>query len=114
VDIRNIDKTERLILLTKLACAIGLLHQHDWVFGNLNFSNVAFALDPPRLMLIDCDNAAALADLRRRQPSTVFWDPPECPIIPRSTKWRQQELQDTVTDVYKLALAILRCLILQP
>lgn len=110
VDIRSIDKTERLILLAKLAWAISLLHKHDWVFGDLNFTNMAFALDPPRLMLIDCDNTAALADVGRSQPSTPFWDPPECPTSPRLTEWRQQELQDTVTDVYKLGLAILRCL----
>ena len=49
-------------------------------------------------------------DTGRRQSSTPYWDPPECPINPAPGQRRQQDLQDTVTDVYKLGLAILRCL----
>lgn len=110
VDLREIDRTERLILLAELVYAIGWLHKRRWVFGDLSFTNVVFAIDPPRLMLIDCDGAAALTDMNRKQPSTPFWDPPECPISPPSGQRRQQELQDTLTDTYKLGLAILRCL----
>ena len=33
---------------------------------------------PPRVMLLDCDGAAALSDTGRKQSSTPFWDPPEC------------------------------------
>ena len=36
--------------------------------------------------------------------------PPECPIKPAPGQRRLQDLQDTVTDTYKLALAVLRCL----
>ena len=110
VDLPPIDHTERLILLAQLVYAIRRLHEHSWVFGDLSFRNAVFALDPPRLMLIDCDGAAALADVNRKQASTPFWDPPECQISPSYVQPSQQQLQDTVTDTYKLGLAILRCL----
>jgi hypothetical protein len=107
IDLREIEQLERLILLGKLVWAVGRLHKHRWVFGDLSFRNVAFALNPPRMMLLDCDGAAALDDTERKQPSTPNWDPPECPIAPSPGQRRQQ---DDVTDVYKLGLAVLRCL----
>ncbi|MEV7806957.1 hypothetical protein AB0O28_28815 [Microbispora sp. NPDC088329] len=110
VDIRDIEFTERLVLLAQLAYFFGRLHKHGWVYGDCSFRNMAFALDPPRLKVLDCDGAAALTDTSREQASTFFWDPPECPISPPPGQRRQQELQDDVTDVYKLGLAILRCL----
>jgi hypothetical protein len=61
-------------------------------------------------MLLDCDGAAALADPARKQASTPYWDPPECPSPVPAGERRQQDQQDDVTDVYKLGLAILRCL----
>jgi len=100
VQLANVDKTERLILLTQLIYAIGLLHKHGWVFGDLNLRGVVFALNPPRLLLLDCGCAGAISDSSRRRFSTQFWEPPEHP----------HELPDTATDVYKLGLAILRCL----
>lgn len=110
IDIPEVDPTDRLILLAQLVYAIGRLHKYGWVFGDLSFKSAVFALDPPRLMLLDCDGAAAIADATRKQSSTPCWDPPECPIKPLSGQHRQQELQDEVTDSYKLGLAILRCL----
>lgn len=110
IDLVEVDYTDRLVLLAQLVYAFGLLHKHGWVFGDLSFKNAVFALDPPRLKLLDCDGAAALADPARKQSSTPFWDPPECPIEPPPGQRRQQELQDTVTDAYKLGLALLRCL----
>ena len=97
------------MLLAQLVYAIGRLHKHGWVFGDLSFKNAAFALDPPRMMLLDCDGAASLTDQPRKQASTPFWDPPECSAGRRTVQ--RQDLQDTLTDVYKLGLAILRCLI---
>lgn len=110
VDIGDVDRTERLLLLAQLVYILGRLHKHGWVFGDLSFGNVAFALDPPRTMLLDCDGAAPLADKSRKQASTPFWDPPECASQPPPGTRRPQDLLDDVTDVYKLGLAVLRCL----
>ena len=110
IDLLDIEPLERLILLGKLVYAIGRLHKHGWVFGDLSFRNAAFALDPPRMMLLDCDGAASLTDTARKQASTPNWDPPECPIMVAPGQHRRQDQQDDVTDVYKLGLAILRCL----
>jgi hypothetical protein len=104
LNLQDVPKLERLILLGKLVYAIGRLHKHGWVFGDVSLRNAVFAVNPPRVMLLDCDGAAALSDKTRRQATTPFWDPPECP--PRGT----QRLQDDRTDIYKLGLAILRCL----
>ncbi|MFC4063080.1 hypothetical protein ACFOWE_32785 [Planomonospora corallina] len=106
IDLADVERSERLMLLAQLVYFIGRLHKHGWVFGDISFRNAAFALDPPRLLLLDCDGAAPLTDLYRRQASTPHWEPPEC--SPQSPRRRQ--LQDDVTDVYKLGLAILRCL----
>jgi hypothetical protein len=107
INLRDIETLERLILLGKLVYAVGRLHKHGWVFGDLSFRNAAFALNPPRMLLLDCDGAAALSDSKRKQPSTPYWDPPECSLdIPEA----QRKQQDSTTDVYKLGLAILRCL----
>jgi uncharacterized protein YegL len=105
LDLPEVKHSERLVLLAQLVFIIGWLHARGWVFGDLSYKNVVFALGPPRLMLLDCDGAAALSDFTRRQPSTIFWHPPEGEL-----GVGRQELQDTVTDVYKLGLAILRCL----
>jgi hypothetical protein len=105
IRLRPLEKSERLILLGQLIYAIGRLHKHGWVFGDLSFTNSVFALDPPRVLLLDCDGAASLGDLLRKQAHTPFWDPPEC-----SSGMPYLDLQDKATDVYKLGLAILRCL----
>ena len=62
---QDIDHVERLLLLAQLCYAIGRLHKHGWVYGDLSYMNAAFALGPPRLMLLDCDGAARLTDLDR-------------------------------------------------
>jgi hypothetical protein len=103
IDLPEVDEAERLFLMAHLAYAIGWLHKRRWVVGDLSFKNVAFAVGPPQLKLLDCDAAAALANEERKQASTPFWGPPEC-------EGTQPLLQDDITDVYKLGLAILRCL----
>jgi len=108
IDMPDIDYTDRLILLGRLVYAIGRLHKHGWVFGDLSFKNAVFALNPPQVLLLDCDGAAPLSDHSREQSSTPMWDPPECSLTPSVVP--QQDLQDERTDVYKLGLAILRCL----
>jgi len=104
VNLRDVNKLERHILLGKLIYAIGRLHKHGWVFGDLSFRNAVFALDPPRVLLLDCDGAAPLSDRTRKQANTLCWDPPE--FSPGA-----QNLQNAQTDVYKLGLAILRCMV---
>jgi hypothetical protein len=110
VDIPEIDRVERLVLLAHLVYAIGRLHRHGWVFGDVSASNAVFSLSPLRLMLIDCDGAAELSDRKRKQYSTPLWDPPECPLEPVPGQAGTQDLLDHETDVYKIGLAILRCL----
>jgi hypothetical protein len=106
IDLPDIGYTDRLLLIAQLVYAIGWLHRHGWVFGDLSFRNAVFALDPARIMLLDCDGAAALTDAGRKQPSTPFWEPPPC----QAGKCDHRDKQDTITDVYKLGLAVLRCL----
>ena len=102
-DIRLEDRVERLSLLAQLAGAIAFLHERGWVFGNISDRNAMYALDPARLMLIDCDGAASIRDIHRWQGHMPGWVPPECHDGPS-----RQVLQDDVTDVYKLGLAVLR------
>ena len=103
LQLRDVDKLERLILLGQLIWAIGRLHKLRWVFGDLSLRNAVFALDPPRMLLLDCDGAASLSDPNRHQPNTPYWFPPEIAS-------GAQSQQDDRTDVYKLGLAILRCM----
>jgi hypothetical protein len=106
VDLSDVTATDRLFLMAQLVYAIGWLHKRNWVFGDLSFTNVAFAMypDPPRPLIFDCDDAVDLADPRPgEQPHSPFWVPPECRASPPAP-------QDQVTDVYKLGLAIVRCL----
>ncbi|MBJ7330461.1 MAG: hypothetical protein JHC95_11235 [Solirubrobacteraceae bacterium] len=105
VDVPAVDLLDRLVLAAKLAYAIALLHRLQWVYGDLSFANAAFALGPPGIVLLDCDAAAPLADSSRTQSNTLGWDPPEVKNSPGS-----DPLQDDRSDVYKLGLAILRCL----
>lgn len=104
VDVPDTDLTERLILLGKLTYIVGRLHKLGWVFGDISGKNAVWALEPPRMLLIDCDGAAPLSDPRRDQGHTNTWYPPE--------SQRHHVLQTEATDVYKLGLVILRALTL--
>jgi serine/threonine protein kinase len=98
----DVDFVERLALLTQLVYSVARLHKHDWIFGDISFSNAAYALDPPRMVLLDCDGATSLAQAALAPAvSTFSWEPPEAAQVNLATK---------ATDVYKLGLAILRCL----
>jgi hypothetical protein len=98
---QDVEETDRLVLLAQLVYDVARLHKQDWVYGDLSFKNAAFAIDPPRMILLDCDGAADLHNLGRKQAHSLAFDPPEC---------ANGKLQDKATDVYKLGLAILRCL----
>src|ERR1700722_11160932 len=96
------DFVERLALLAQLVYSVARLHKHDWVFGDISFSNAAYTVGRPRMMLLDCDGATSAAQAALRPAvSTFSWEPPECAQLNVTTK---------ATDVYKLGLAILRCL----
>ena len=44
VDLSEITATDRLFLMAHLVYAIAWLHKQSWVFGDLSFTNVAFAI----------------------------------------------------------------------
>lgn len=90
---------DRCTLLGSLCEAVGFLHEHGWVFGNLSASTVAFSADSRQAMLLDCDGTASLTDAGRIQAHASGWAPPEA-----------QAPQDERTDVYKLGLAIVAVL----
>lgn len=96
------DFVERLALLAQLVYCVARLHKHDWIFGDISFSNAAYAIGPPRMILLDCDGATSVAHAALRPAVSTFgWEPPECAQLNVATK---------ATDVYKLGLAVLRCL----
>lgn len=99
------DATTRLALLVQLVYAVGRLHRHGRVYGDLSLKNVAFSLNPPQVYLMDCDATADANDLARRQGHSPGFCPPECdPLLTRTP----QPLQDKRTDVYKLGLCVIR------
>lgn len=107
VDIPEMDREERLTLLAQLAYVITFLHDREWIFGDLTLSQAVFALNPLQMLLHHCDGAASFKDPNRRQYSTPFWEPPEFAIHDHDGRW---PLQDGASDVYKLGLAVLRCM----
>ena len=98
------DGLVRLALAAQLAYAVARLHKHGIVYGDLSLHNAAVAINPPRIKLLDCDAAALISDTGRRQLHSPFFAPPE-------NASGSQKLQDDKTDVYKLALCILRMLV---
>jgi hypothetical protein len=124
-----IDLPTRLLLLTRFAEAMMLLHELDIVFGDVSSLNVALSLGPkPRVMLVDTDSAR-----RKRtrgafgaQPHTPMWEPPEalgakrpldyCKRLGTGSAGDLSKLGDTwqrqtvATDVYKFGLMVVRVL----
>ena len=95
------DPLVRIALLAQLVYAIGRLHKHGVVYGDVSLKNAALALDPPRIRLLDCDAAAALSDVNRVQLHSSFFTPPEFAAD-------KNRLQDQRSDIYKLGLCIIR------
>lgn len=95
------DPLIRIALLAHLVYAVGRLHRHGAVYGDLSLKNAALAVNPPRVRLLDCDATAPLTDLTRVQLHSPFFKPPE--LISGT-----QSLQDDRTDVYKLGLCVIR------
>jgi hypothetical protein len=98
----DVDFIARLALLAQLVFCVARLHKQGWIFGDISFSNAAYALGPPRMILLDCDGAISVTQVAMRPAVNTFgWEPPECAKLNIASK---------ATDVYKLGLAILRCL----
>jgi hypothetical protein len=95
------DLLVRIALLAQLVYAVGRLHKHGAVYGDLSLKNAALAVNPLRVKLLDCDAAAALSDPTRDQLHSPFFAPPEITT-------GGQKLQDDRTDIYKLGLCIIR------
>lgn len=100
MDLPDVSNEQRLFLLSWVVHAIGVLHKHDWVFGDISGRNILFALGPPRVMLVDCDGAAPESDTSRRQGRSLGYG--DVPGLVAGG------LQTSVTDIYKLGLLILR------
>lgn len=95
------DSFDRALILINLVYAVARLHKHRIVYGDLSLKNAAFSATSHNVLMLDCDGTASLDDLQRQQPHSPGFIPPE--IANKSTR-----LQDTRTDVYKLALCIIR------
>jgi hypothetical protein len=100
------DDLVRLALMARLAYAIEVVHRHHLVFGDLNLKNAAAAThetiggkrtEKPQILLMDCDGVAELSDTSRVQLHGPFLVPPE-----------NSKLQDQETDVFKLAVCVIR------
>jgi hypothetical protein len=93
---------ERLAVCRDVASGLSFLHEElGVVFGDVNAKNVLFRLDvEPMTMFVDCDavriagSAAVVAQL-----NAPDWEPPEGGPLSRAT------------DLYKLGLLVLRCLV---
>lgn len=92
----------RLSLMTQLAYCVAWLHRRGRIFGDLSLSNGVFVAGPTRFLLMDCDATARATDAHRRQAHSPFFDLPE----------GGRALQTRQSDVYKLALCIVRSLCL--
>ncbi|MGW6441838.1 hypothetical protein [Lentzea sp. NPDC055074] len=96
----SLTGADRLAVCRDLAGALSFLHDKGIVYGDVNAKNELFRLAPePTVMLVDCDavrirGSAAVV----RQLSAPDWDPPEGAVLTQAT------------DVYKLALFVLRVL----
>lgn len=91
---------QRLAICRDLAAALGLLHAHGVIFGDVNAKNALFRATPAAsVLLVDCDavrikGSAAVV----RQLNSPDWDPPEGAVLSQAT------------DVYKLGLFVIRAL----
>lgn len=106
LDTSGFDEPEvRLAILTQLVYAVGRLHRHGRIYGDVSLKNVAFSLDPVNVYLMDCDGTADVADASRKQGHSPGFAPPECDANRSASP---QTVQDEITDVYKLGLCIIR------
>ncbi|MEU1972867.1 hypothetical protein ABZ477_14520 [Microbacterium sp. NPDC019599] len=103
------DAVLRLAVLANLVHAVATLHKLGIVFGDLSLRSVAFSAVDARVRLLDCHAAAAAADVARHQRNSPYYLAPECQAVGVHEHARgNPHIQDQATDVYKLALCIVR------
>lgn len=95
------DVRSRIAVCAQLAYAISLMHGADLVYGDLSARNILYRLHPsPSVLLVDCDAARVRGSAAvNKQQDSPDWDPPE-----------RVRGSSQLTDRYKLALFVLRCL----
>ena len=99
----EVTREQRLTICRDFAAALDFLHgpAMDVVFGDINAKNELFRLGPePTVMLVDCDavrpRGAVTGGLQLNAPD---WEPPGRTTLNRAT------------DLYKLGLFVLRCVL---
>jgi hypothetical protein len=105
--VRNVGRpvptaTQRLELARDFAGALAFLHDElDIVFGDINAKNELWRLGQrPMVMFLDCDAVRPRSSVTgTKQLNAPDWEPPERGNLNRTT------------DLYKLGLFILRCLL---
>ena len=110
IDLRDIEPLERLILLGKLVYAVGRLHKHGWVFGDLSFRTrpsrwtrrercCSTAMVPPRSRTPTGSKPRRRTGIRQSARASFRLDSAD-----------SKTSRTTSRQIYKLGLAILRCL----
>jgi hypothetical protein len=96
---------QRLEICRLIATAVDTMHRNKLVIGDISMSNILWAVRPePAVYLIDCDGVRQAGGLPvLEQATTPDWSDPKDPS--RAT---------FDTDMYKLALAVLRVLASDP
>ena len=103
------DLVTRTAILAHLCHHIAWLHRHGLVYGDISLVNAVFSTNPPRIILLDGDSVCSLMDMSRQQLHSPQFCPPECLPVGSNPYARGNLLfQDTRTDVYKLALCVVR------
>lgn len=102
----------RLALAAHLTFVILFLHKHGLVYGDISLKNAVFDGQNPGVMILDCDAVAFTSNPGRRQANSPKFLAPECtpPGTNRFSRGRAA-FQDHATDVYKLALVLLKTLV---
>lgn len=96
------DPHTRLRICERFSYILSILHGANLVYGDVSARNVLYSLRPrPNVLLVDCDAARVHGTAAvNKQQHSPDWDPPE-----------RVGGQSFMTDRYKLALFVLRCLV---
>lgn len=112
VEARTWTPELRLALGAHIVFSIKFLHKRGLVYGDLSLKNAVFDAQNPGIMLLDCDAAAPLTDLNRRQANSPSFLAPECtPPGTNPFSRGRSGFQDQATDVYKFGQLLAKALI---